>query len=139
MDNDDVDEFAVGMNVVMVLLESTEDEQERKTQRGPRPVKRPNIERFHGKFASRLDRQYLGSKPLYEAETFRRRYRVPHEIYNKVHDAFLGHDSNFVEKQNCTGKAGIASKAKMTAAFRDIAYGLSPDAIDKYLSMSETT
>lgn len=86
-----------------------------------------------------MRRQYLSEDPLYDAEMFRRRYRVSRQIYHRVHNAVVEHDHYFVQRRNCFGKQGICSHVKITAAFRMLAYGLPPDAIDDYLSMSETT
>lgn len=80
MDNGDVEEFAVGMNVVMGLLESTYNDQESTTQRNSLPGKRPNMKRLHEEVASRLDRKYLKANPIYVPGTFRLRYRVSREI-----------------------------------------------------------
>ena len=59
-----------------------------------------NIERFHEEVAARLNRQYLGANPVYDDRTFRRRFRVSRAIYKKVHDAVVGHDAYFVQKQD---------------------------------------
>lgn len=143
MNDDDFDDIEVSnasMELVNSLLESTtEEEGKAKRRPGSRPGKRPNLHRGFDEVAARLQRQYLGSDPVYDAEMFRRRYRVSRDIYSRVHDAIVGHDSYFVQKSNCCGKHGIASHVKITAALRILAYGLPPDAIDDYLCMSSTT
>ena len=84
--------------LVMDLLETIEEEQ--KPGRGSRPGKMPNRERDFDWVAQRLHRQYLCDSPLYDADMFRRRYRVSREIYKRVHDVVIGHDDYFKKKHS---------------------------------------
>ena len=136
------DDFDAGSSTAQFVLDlldtTTEDEKERRG-RGSRPGKMPNRRRDFEHAAQRLFSQYLSDDPLYDDDMFRRRYRVSRRIYRRVHDAVVEHDAYFVQKRNCFGQQGINSHVKITASFRILAYGLPPDAMDDYLSISETT
>ncbi|KAG1436212.1 hypothetical protein G6F56_013655 [Rhizopus delemar] len=47
-------------------------------------------------------------------------------------------DPYFVQTTNCAGKKGLSTYQKMTAAIRQLAYGITPDLTDEYLRIGES-
>ena len=49
------------------------------------------------------------------------------------------HDPWFRQKRDATGKLGLSPLQKMTAAIRQLAYGVSSDAVDEYVRIGAST
>lgn len=86
-----------------------------------------------------LHGQYFADIPLYDNEFFRCRFRMPRAIFDEVLTSVVEHNDYFWQKTNCAGNAEIAARVKVIAAPCILTYGLPPDAVDEYLTMSETT
>jgi hypothetical protein len=75
---------------------------------------------------------------LYKAKAFRRRYRIPRELFLVILNGVRDYDDYFEAKYDCTGKIGFTSYQKYSVAVRQLAYGVSGDLIDDYMRMSES-
>lgn len=122
-----------------LLSSSSEEEQSSRAPGGSCPGKAPNLNRNHEATTQRLRRQYFDDDCLYVDDAFRRRFRISRPIFERIFEEVKQHDTFFQERRDCTGRMGISALLKVTAALRILAYGLPPDAMDDYLSMSETT
>uniref|UniRef100_H3G773 DDE Tnp4 domain-containing protein n=1 Tax=Phytophthora ramorum TaxID=164328 RepID=H3G773_PHYRM len=87
----------------------------------------------------RLLQQYFGPKPVYDSSAFRKRFRITQRLFTKMLIAVVETDDYFVQKADATGKLGISSLLKITAALRQLAYASAADALDENLEIAETT
>jgi hypothetical protein len=60
-------------------------------------------------------------------------------LFNRIAEAVAKHDEYFVQKENAVGKVGFSCLQKVTAAFRQLAYGVPADYVDESLRMGEST
>lgn len=129
----------VGCIFLSMLARRRRKRKDQRRQRGgSRSGKRPNVERdFQGRFV-RFYQLYFARVPIYNAEQFRRRFRMRRELFLKICKDVTAFDSFFIQKKNCAGKAGIHPLMKITAALRCLAYGCSSDSLDENLEISES-
>eukprot|EP00171_Calliarthron_tuberculosum_P014761 IDg14761t1 len=128
---DEIDVFAV--------LHTSSDEEETVSRGGSRPGRAANIERFREDGAMQLHRDYFCEQPVYTADAFKRRFRVSRQLYTRIRTSVLEADSFFDSKKDATGKIGLSTDQKLTAALRLLAYGNSADSIDEYIRIAEST
>nr|GEY26858.1 Toll/interleukin-1 receptor (TIR) domain-containing protein [Tanacetum cinerariifolium] len=84
-------------------------------------------------------------EPKYPEENFRRRYRMSSTLFNKIVNKILSYDvepipeyfTYFTQRYDATGRLSIGPIMKCTSAIRQLAYGIVPDAFDKYLQIAE--
>ena len=79
--------------------------------------------------------------PVYSEKRFERRFRIPREIFNTVFQsvAIVSDYLRQFMKPNCVGKLGASPLQKVVAAFRQLAYDASPDSLDEYCRIGEST
>ncbi|XP_039120525.1 uncharacterized protein LOC120256933 [Dioscorea cayenensis subsp. rotundata] len=82
---------------------------------------------------------YFSENPRYNAEMFRRRYRMSRSLFLRIVGAVKNHDSYFQQRCDGLGRGGLSTLQKITAAFRMLAYGLPADATDEYIKIGEST
>ncbi|KAL6549691.1 hypothetical protein OROMI_020179 [Orobanche minor] len=102
--------------------------------RGRISKNRNHIEGHKGLF-----RDYFADPPSYPANDFRRRFRMNRDLFLRIKDAVVAHDSYFLQKRNAAGKLGLSSFQKITAAFRILAFGVTGDLFDEYIRIGEST
>lgn len=49
------------------------------------------------------------------------------------------HNKFFTQRKNASGRKGLSTIQKCTAAIRMLAYGMAADALDEYLKIAEST
>lgn len=81
---------------------------------------------------------FNGHDSIYSEADFERRFRVPRNIFNRIHDQLKG-TAPFVHCKDAIGKWGIYPLVKLVACFRFIAYGDAYDREDENLNIGETT
>jgi len=77
----------------------------------------------------RLMADYFDTPSVYSAKDFRRRFRMSRRLFLHVMDRVCVADPWFVQKADCTGLLGLSSHQKVTSAMRQLAYGISADAV----------
>ena len=82
---------------------------------------------------------YFSDNPRYNANMFRRRYRMSRSLFLRIVEAVHNHDLYFHQKKDGVGRIGLSPLQKITAAFRMLAYGLPADATDEYVKIREST
>ena len=82
---------------------------------------------------------YFSEHPRYNAEMFRRRYRMSRSLFLRIVEAVKEHDVYFQQRRDSLGRLGLSSLQKITAAFRMLAYGVPADATDEYVKIGEST
>ncbi|XP_021719320.1 uncharacterized protein LOC110686994 [Chenopodium quinoa] len=85
-----------------------------------------------------LFNDYFASNPVYSDKQFWRRFRMQRPLLRIMNKVVEG-DQLFQQRRNAAGRLGLSPLQKCTAAIRMLAYGTSPDAMDEYLRIGETT
>ena len=80
----------------------------------------------------------FNSNPRFDETLFRRRFRMSLSIFFRITDAVKNHDAYFKQRKDSLGKLGLSTYVKITAAFRQLVYGLPADATDEYLKIGES-
>ncbi|XP_020397305.1 uncharacterized protein [Zea mays] len=89
--------------------------------------------------ARKLHRDYFDENPTYPEKIFRRRFRMSSRLFNRIAKAVEEHDHYFVQKKNAAGVRGFSCRQKVTAALRQLAYGVPADYVDEYVRIGEST
>ena len=97
------------------------------------------IERGREEGHRKLFDDYFSENPTYNEELFRRRFRMRRNLFLRIVDGVTTHDPYFQNKQDATGRQGLSSLQKCTAAIRMLAYGVAADAVDEYIRIGEST
>jgi hypothetical protein len=126
------------LSCVSHLLLANRPPPRKKKRGGSRPGKAANIDRDHAGGHQPLWRDYFMSNPVYSAKLFRRRFRMSRRLFHKVLNAVVSQDPYFVQRPDATGKVGLSSHQKVTAALRMFCYGTAADSLDEYLRISDT-
>uniref|UniRef100_A0A453G362 DDE Tnp4 domain-containing protein n=4 Tax=Aegilops tauschii subsp. strangulata TaxID=200361 RepID=A0A453G362_AEGTS len=82
---------------------------------------------------------YFKENPTFPESYFCRRYRMSRNLFNRIAEAALEHNSYFKQKRNSAGALGLHPLQKMTAAMRLLTYGYAADAADEYCRSGEST
>ncbi|XP_065860788.1 uncharacterized protein [Euphorbia lathyris] len=82
---------------------------------------------------------YFSSNPRFDANTFRRRFRMSRTLFQRIIDAVTTHNVYFQQRTDAVGRVGLSSIQKVTAAMRILAYGIPADAADEYCKIAEST
>ncbi|DBA03196.1 TPA: hypothetical protein N0F65_003916 [Lagenidium giganteum] len=77
---------------------------------GSRPGKRANIDRSHAEGHARLFADYFAYDAVYTTATFQRRFRMPRDVFVRIHDAVVACDGYFVQRPDATGGALICTR-----------------------------
>jgi hypothetical protein len=118
------------------LLESSDEEEEKKWGGH---VRGPNKDRdFAAAYAKLVKDYFSGPQSTYSEADFKRRFRMPRSLFNKIHDRLMGQDP-FVQYRDALGKLGIHALVKLVGCLWYLAYGDSFDREDENLQMGETT
>jgi hypothetical protein len=108
-------------------------------KRGSRAGGIPNRLRDFASADRTMAAHYFSPTPLYDAAAFRRRYRMPIELFNKLLTEIPQANSYFSQKADCTGKIGASERQKLFAAIKMLADGISADSKDEYCQLAEST
>ena len=104
---------------------------------GSVPGKSTNINRNRAEYTIWID--YLAPEPVYDAQTFCRRFRMQPQLFTKIVSDVEPHDRYFQAKPDATGLLGLSALQKVTAAMRMLCYSMAADATEKYCQIAETT
>ena len=74
-----------------------------------------------------LMNDYFVENPLYNAETFRDRFRLPKELFLKIVGDIEASEEWFQERYDARGKPSFTPIQKCTSAIRQLATGNPPD------------
>jgi hypothetical protein len=117
----------------------------RKRECGKRKMHRGSVlghkvyDRRREEGAKKLYHDYFDENPTYPEKIFRRRFRMSSRLLNKIAKAVEEHDHYFVQKENAAGVCGFSCLQKVTAALRQLAYGVPADYVDEYVRIGEST
>jgi hypothetical protein len=74
---------------------------------------------------------------VYNKQDFERRFRVPREVFNRIHDKLMG-EHPFIHYEDATKKKGTYPLVKLVACFRYIAYSYAYNQEDENLCVSKS-
>jgi hypothetical protein len=72
-------------------------------RRGSQPGKAPNINRERAKYDALFYDDYFSPTPVYGARHFRRRFRMPRELFEKIMHDVANYDSFFQQRRDASG------------------------------------
>ncbi|XP_062197383.1 uncharacterized protein LOC133900311 [Phragmites australis] len=122
--------------LVLIAIEEEEAAAARRSrQRGLMPG-HAVIDRQHREGAARLYNDYFADNPVYGDILFRRRFRMSRRLFLRIAAVVEEHDTWFRQRRDATG---LSPLQKMTAAIRQLAYGVSSDAVDEYVRIGAST
>ncbi|GJW54702.1 hypothetical protein Tco_0098787 [Tanacetum coccineum] len=132
------------MEVIKMIMEQLQSEQQQ--QQAAEQVQHRNfIYRECLDAEERLMADYIGPNPKYSLYYFHKWYRISRKLfleivsdienYIQTHDPLPQHFDFFQVRPDATGLPGFSVIMKCTSAIRQLAYGITPDALDEYLQM----
>lgn len=107
--------------------------------RGSRPGRSPNVVRAFSIGHDKLYNDYFSENCTYSLETFQRRFRIPRDLFLKIMSDLQARYDYFRLRCDATGKPGLTTLQKCTAAIRLLAYGSSADSIDENIRIGTST
>ncbi|XP_056850910.1 uncharacterized protein LOC108825135 [Raphanus sativus] len=112
----------------------------RRTRSGKKTKKkRVVIERNREEGHQRLWNDYFSDTPTYQENQFRRRFRINKSLFMRIVDRLSNEVPYFRQTQDVTGRSGLSTLQKCTAAIRVLAYGSAFDAVDEYIRLAAST
>ena len=87
----------------------------------------------------RLFHDYFAETPVYSPNLFRRRFRMNHSLFLRIHSAIEAHEPYFIQKRDVARRLGLSSLQKMTVTIRMLAYRVIGDLMDEYVRIGENT
>jgi hypothetical protein len=140
-DEDMEEEFENDLFLQMVEAFSTEalGESSTRPKVGGSTVGREFVWRDREHCHNLLYKDYFSESPTYGPIKFRRRFRMRRELFTSIVDAVVHFDPWFQQRPDATGRMGLSSLQKCTAAIRMLAYGVAADACDEYCKLGEST
>ncbi|KAJ0777748.1 putative harbinger transposase-derived protein [Helianthus annuus] len=122
-----------------ILIEEEEEDEEEEEEIGENVITtRIRINRDR-QAHEKLVNDYFSDEPLYNADIFRRRFRMSRRLFTRIANDLAGLDPFFTQRPDARNYEGFTTLQKCTAAIRQLAYGTVADALDEYLQMSART
>ncbi|XP_022030971.1 uncharacterized protein LOC110931906 [Helianthus annuus] len=122
-----------------ILIEEEEEEEEEEFSSENVITRRIRINRDRQGAHDKLVNDYFSDEPLYNADIFRRRFRMSRRLFTRIANDLAGLDPFFTQRPDARNYEGFTTLQKCTAAIRQLAYGTVADALDEYLQMSART
>ncbi|GJU76148.1 transcription elongation factor SPT6 [Tanacetum coccineum] len=140
-DLDDIDDLKM-------IMQQVQPEQEQEQKEAAKRVRHRNYIYWQRLDAEeRLMADYFGPNPKYLLYYIRKRYRMSRKLfleivsgienYIQTHHPLPPHFDFFRVRADATGLQGFSVIMKCTSAIRQLAYDLTPDALDEYLQMGD--
>ncbi|XP_062021056.1 uncharacterized protein LOC133737540 [Rosa rugosa] len=108
-------------------------------RRGSQPGRTPNEERFRESRGKDMMEDYFVERPVFSEEVFRTRYRMSHNVFNRISSDLCRYDQYFVQKSDAAKKVGLLPQQKLTCSLRMLAYGVGADQCAEYCRMAKST
>jgi hypothetical protein len=132
------DEFDHILDLMMGEYRKRKNEEQRKRRRGS-VFGHEVYDRSRGEHDLKLFNEYFAERPTYLEKYFRRRFRMSRPLFMRIAEGVKQHDRYFHQKRNAVGALGFSCLQKVTATFRQLAYGVPADYVDEYLRIGEST
>ncbi|XP_062016262.1 uncharacterized protein LOC133732697 [Rosa rugosa] len=122
--------------VIAAVVEAEFANQTRR--RGSRPGRAPNEERFREARGKSMMENYFVEHPVFFDEEFRTRYRMSHNVFNRISGDLCLYDRYFVQKSDAAKKVGLLPEQKLTCSLRMLAYSAGADQCAEYCRMAKS-
>ena len=129
-------------NLLMLLLDSSSEDSAELlfSQRGGScPGKKPNKDRQRLLYDQLLHNDYWGYNPAYDPEDFRKRFRIPIEMFDEIVTKIQTQDDYFIQKRDACQKKGLSTRQKVACALRMLATGTSAEQQDDKFRLAQST
>ncbi|XP_022032152.1 uncharacterized protein LOC110933228 [Helianthus annuus] len=127
------------VKATQILFEEEEEEEEEDGSSENVITRRIRINRDREGAHEKLVNDYFSDAPLYNADIFKRRFRMSRRLFTWIADDLGGLDPFFTQRPDARNYEGFTTLQKCTAAICQLAYGTVSDALDEYLQMSART
>ena len=87
----------------------------------------------------RIWQDYFADDAVYGDDIFRRRFRMRRNLFMRIVSDLERSDSFFQQRPDALGRMGLSPIQKCVAAVRQLAYGITADAVDEYTRVAEST
>ncbi|XP_021980806.1 uncharacterized protein LOC110876957 [Helianthus annuus] len=124
------------VKAAQILMEEDEEEEDDSSESVITRQIRVNRDR---EAHEKLVNDYFSDVPLYNADIFRRRFRMSRQLFTRIADDLAEVDPFFTQRPDARNYEGFTMLQKCTAAIRQLAYGTVADALDEYSQMSART
>ncbi|XP_025625147.1 uncharacterized protein [Arachis hypogaea] len=115
------------------------DSEEEDIDRSSIPTPRTWINRDREAGQDHLFQDYFADEPVYNADIFRRRFRMRRHVFLRIVAALSNVYPYFQQRVDATGRRGLSPHQKCTAAIRMLAYGIAADAAYDYVHIGESS
>ncbi|XP_057720113.1 uncharacterized protein LOC130934572 [Arachis stenosperma] len=116
-----------------------EDSEEEDIDKSSIPTPRRWINRDRKAGHDHLFQDYFADETVYNADVFRRRFRMRKHVFLRIVDALSNIYPYFQQRVNATGRRGLSSLQKYTVEMQMLAYGVATDGVDDYVRIGEST
>ncbi|XP_057746456.1 uncharacterized protein LOC130965715 [Arachis stenosperma] len=116
-----------------------EDSEEEDIDRSSIPIIRRWFNRDREAGHDRLFQDYFTDKSVYNADIFRRRFRMRRHVFLRIVDTLSNVYPHFQQRVDATRRRGLSPLQKCTTAIRMLAYSVAADAVDDYVHIGEST
>ncbi|XP_061993806.1 uncharacterized protein LOC133711720 [Rosa rugosa] len=128
-DEDDEEMMANNVIVIIAVVESANQIR----GLGSQLARALNEERFREERGKNMMEDYFVEHPVFKEWEIRTRYRMSHNIFNRIVGEICRYDRYFVQKLDVIKKVRLLPKQKMTCSLRMLTYAIylrAPTAID---------
>jgi len=144
-----IQKFVVDPQMLQTFVDFLENEEQGAESSMVPRIPRRTIHRNHVEAATRLWNHYFAPEPVYPDDYFRRRFRMPKELFLRLCRGI--HHFNSIQPlpahfqffqqgpSDCAGRPAFNIFQKLTSAIRQLAYAAHPDQLDEYLEMGRQT
>ena len=115
---DEEDEDMMANNAMVLGAVANYQSQNQPRMRGSHVGRAPNRERFREERGNNLMQDYFIQRSVFSDVQFRTRYRMSHDVFNRIFADLCQYDSYFVQKSDATKKVGLLPQQKMTSSLR---------------------
>ncbi|XP_024190638.1 uncharacterized protein LOC112194653 [Rosa chinensis] len=124
----------------LVVAAVAEAEASSQTRRGgSRPGSAPNEERFRESRGKNMVEDYFVERHVFSEEEFRTRYRMSHNVFNRISSDLCRYDRYFVQKSDAAKKVELLPQQKLTCSLRMLAYNAGSYQCGEYCRMTKST
>ncbi|KAM0058129.1 putative harbinger transposase-derived protein [Helianthus debilis subsp. tardiflorus] len=133
--DDEFDEMC--LDFMKLLSQDEKDEEGSSPSRQERKRKFIDMGRKDGDI--RLWNDYFGPDPNFDGDSFRQRFRMSRQLFNRIFEGISNHSAYFKQRYDGLDKKGVSPLQKCICAIRQLASGTLGDQIDEYIRIGERT
>ncbi|XP_024155765.1 uncharacterized protein LOC112163717 [Rosa chinensis] len=136
--DEDLEELCT-TNALVVAAVAEAEASSGSRRRGSQSGRAPNEEQFRESRGKNMMEDYFVECPVFSEEIFRTRYRMSHNVFNRISSDLCRYDPYFVQKSDAAGKVGLLPQQKLTCSLIMLAYGAGADQCAEYCRMAKST